>query len=67
MTQNMLGMTARFVWFHCDYASFPTILKSELFVFSPFIFISVAKTYKKTAKAKHVVEFIRQAVVLSRY
>ena len=30
--------------------------------FSSILFKSVAKTYKKTAKAKNIVEFIRQAV-----
>ena len=58
MTQNMLGMTAdiipsRPVWFHCDYARFIFSFKKWIFVFFFSIFFkSVAKTYKKTGKAK---------------
>ena len=58
---------SRFVWFfHCEYASFSTLLTSAFLSFSPIHFISVAKTYKKTAKAKYILEFIGQAVVRSR-
>ena len=41
---------------------FSSLLKSECLSFSSILFKSVAKTYKKTAKAKNIVEFIRQAV-----
>ena len=37
------------------------------FSFSTILFASVAKTNKKTTKAKHIVQFIKQAVDLSIY
>ena len=65
MTQNLLGMTAdliplRFVWFHCDFASFFPLFKSERLSFS--FILSKSQAYKKTAKAWNIVEIIRQAV-----
>ena len=53
MTADLIP--SRFVWFHCGYAS-------EFF--SPNYFL---KCSKKTAKYKYFVEFIRQAVILSKY
>ena len=45
---------------------FSTLLKREILSFST-ILISSANTNKKTAKAKHIVQFIRQAVSLRIY
>ena len=36
-------------------------MKIEFLSFSPIFIISVAKTYNKTVRANHIVEFIRQA------
>ena len=67
----MLGMTAclipsRFV-FAVIIRIFDKFQKSDLYFSSPINFTWVAKSYKSTAKTKHLVEFIRQAVILSIY
>ena len=47
-----------------DYTSFSFLLKSEFMSFSSILYKSVAKTYKQTAKAKNIVEFIWQTFYL---
>ena len=64
MTADLI--VSRFVWFTVIMQVFSTLLKREILSFST-ILISSANTNKKTAKAKHIVQFIRQAVSLRIY
>jgi hypothetical protein len=52
MTQNMLRMIADlipsiFLWFHCDYANFSTLLKRDFFVFFTTSFHNFKKRLQK--------------------